>query len=87
MVKNVGVEMRQPDRTTVGNKMYFMTPAGQSHAQFGCNNTRAAISGVTNNTYFHEIPAADAPFRYSDVAYIFHACVPPRCVLFFFVIE
>ena len=53
VVKDIFVEMRQPDRSAVGNEVNFVPPAGEAHTEFGGYDTRAAIGRVTDNTDFH----------------------------------
>jgi hypothetical protein len=53
MIKHIGFEVSQPYRSPVCDEMYLVTPAGETEAQLGGYYSGAAVSGVTNDTYFH----------------------------------
>ena len=53
VVKYICLEMRQPDRSPVCDEVYLVPLAGETQTQFGGYYSGAAISGVTNDTYFH----------------------------------
>ena len=53
MKKNIFLEMDQPDRSLIGDKMDLVSFIGQGESKLCSHYTRPAIGGVTNNTNTH----------------------------------
>jgi hypothetical protein len=53
MIEDAFVAAGEAEGLRVADEVHLVAEGGELNAQFGCNNARAAVSGVTCDADFH----------------------------------